>query len=191
MTLEDERKRWEEKIVGPLDTPFPERKAEFQTPSGIPLPPILTPPDPDPDYMDQLGFPGEYPFTRGVQPTMYRGRFWTMRQYAGYASARRIQPALPLSAGTGTDRPIRWRSTCPRRSATTPMTRWRRVRWARWASRSLPWKIWRTLFHRNPTGQSLHQHDHQRPGCHPAGHVHRRGQEAGGGDKAAARHDPE
>src|SRR5690606_30794706 len=39
------------------------------------------------DYMEQLGFPGEYPFTRGVQPTMYRSRFWTMRQYAGFASA--------------------------------------------------------------------------------------------------------
>ena len=48
---------------------------------------MLTPADPDPDYMDKLGFPGEYPFTRGVQPSMYRGRFWTMRQYAGYATA--------------------------------------------------------------------------------------------------------
>jgi methylmalonyl-CoA mutase N-terminal domain/subunit len=48
---------------------------------------VLLPNDPDPDFMDKLGFPGEYPFTRGVQPTMYRGRFWTMRQYAGFATA--------------------------------------------------------------------------------------------------------
>ena len=40
------------------------------------------------DYLHDLGFPGEYPFTRGVQPTMYRGRFWTMRQYAGFGSAQ-------------------------------------------------------------------------------------------------------
>jgi methylmalonyl-CoA mutase, N-terminal domain len=87
MTLEQERKRWEEQTRQPQIKNFPERKPEFNTSSGIPLPPVITPPDPDPDYMEQLGFPGEYPFTRGVQPTMYRGRFWTMRQYAGYASA--------------------------------------------------------------------------------------------------------
>ncbi len=65
----------------------PERKAAFQTSAGISVPPLLTPADPDPDYMEKLGFPGEYPFTRGVQPSMYRGRLWTMRQYAGYATA--------------------------------------------------------------------------------------------------------
>ncbi|MFM8322747.1 MAG: methylmalonyl-CoA mutase, partial [Chloroflexota bacterium] len=87
MTLESEQKRWEEQTRGPLLKRFPERKSEFKTTSGIPLPPVHTPADPDPDYMEQLGFPGEYPFTRGVQPTMYRGRFWTMRQYAGFATA--------------------------------------------------------------------------------------------------------
>ena len=87
MSLKDERKRWQEKIEGSQAHPIHERKPEFTTSSGIPLPPILTPADSDPDYLDQLGFPGEFPFTRGVQPTMYRGRLWTMRQYAGYASA--------------------------------------------------------------------------------------------------------
>ncbi len=87
MSLEDERKRWLDKNSASPDQHIQTRKPEFQTPSGIPLPSILTPSDPDPDYMDQLGFPGEYPFTRGVQPSMYRGRLWTMRQYAGYASA--------------------------------------------------------------------------------------------------------
>jgi methylmalonyl-CoA mutase N-terminal domain/subunit len=52
------------------------------------LPHLSLPEDPSPDYMEKLGFPGEYPFTRGVQPTMYRGRPWTMRQYAGYATAQ-------------------------------------------------------------------------------------------------------
>jgi methylmalonyl-CoA mutase N-terminal domain/subunit len=87
MSLESEQKRWEEEILNPAIKRFPERKPEFQTPSGIRLPRLPLPADPDPDYLQTLGFPGEYPFTRGVQPSMYRGRFWTMRQYAGYATA--------------------------------------------------------------------------------------------------------
>jgi len=87
MTFESDQKRWDEQTRQPVLKRFPERKKEFQTSSGIPLPPVLTPEDADPDYLAQLGFPGEYPYTRGVQPTMYRGRFWTMRQYAGYATA--------------------------------------------------------------------------------------------------------
>jgi methylmalonyl-CoA mutase, N-terminal domain len=88
MPFEDERKRWEEETLKPALQRCPERKPEFKTSSGINLPPLLTPPVPDPDFNEKVGFPGEYPFTRGVQPTMYRGRFWTMRQYAGYASAQ-------------------------------------------------------------------------------------------------------
>jgi methylmalonyl-CoA mutase N-terminal domain/subunit len=87
MSFESELTRWKESTYQKAVSRFPERKPAFATPSGIPLEPALAPADPDPDYMDQLGFPGEYPFTRGVQPTMYRGRFWTMRQYAGFASA--------------------------------------------------------------------------------------------------------
>ena len=87
MALKDEKKRWEEEILDSALKRFPERKSEFSTLSGIPVPRLLTPSDPDPDYEEKLGFPGEFPFTRGVQPSMYRGRFWTMRQYAGYASA--------------------------------------------------------------------------------------------------------
>ena len=79
--------RWEEETLNPSLKRNPERKPDFHTSSGIPMPRLLTPADPEPDYMEQLGFPGEYPFTRGVQPTLYRGRLWTMRQYAGYASA--------------------------------------------------------------------------------------------------------
>lgn len=85
MSIENEKKRWEEQTVQPALKKSPERKNEFTTTSGIPLPRAGLPFDLD--YMSQLGFPGEYPFTRGVQPTMYRGRLWTMRQYAGYATA--------------------------------------------------------------------------------------------------------
>jgi len=87
MSLKNERKRWEEETLRPVTDRFPERKSEFHTLSGIPLERLMLPSDEDPNYVEKLGFPGEYPFTRGVQPTMYRSRFWTMRQYAGYASA--------------------------------------------------------------------------------------------------------
>ena len=87
MTLRDEYERWEEKTFRPVSKKYPERKTVFNTTSCIPLPAALVPPDKGSEYMEKLGFPGEYPFTRGVQPTMYRGRLWTMRQYAGYASA--------------------------------------------------------------------------------------------------------
>lgn len=67
---------------------FPERKKEFETDSGIEIERLYTPVEVnDFDYGHDLGFPGEYPYTRGVQPTMYRGRLWTMRQYAGFGSA--------------------------------------------------------------------------------------------------------
>ncbi len=87
MTLKNERERWEEEILRPVTDRFPERKDEFTTSSGVPLERVMLPSNEDHNYAEKLGFPGEFPFTRGVQPTMYRGRFWTMRQYAGYASA--------------------------------------------------------------------------------------------------------
>ena len=87
MTIKQEKDRWNKEILEPTLKKFPERKAIFETPSNIPLPPIHTPEFEDPAYMDQVGFPGEFPFTRGIQPGMYRTRLWTMRQYAGYATA--------------------------------------------------------------------------------------------------------
>jgi methylmalonyl-CoA mutase N-terminal domain/subunit len=83
--IESAYNQWEEKTLKPLIGKFPERKAQFATTSGIEVPRVALPGETD--YLNELGFPGQYPFTRGVQPTMYRGRFWTMRQYAGYASA--------------------------------------------------------------------------------------------------------
>ena len=65
-----------------------ERKNKFTTPSGLTLERLYTPEDVEKvSYESDIGYPGEYPFTRGVQPTMYRGRFWTMRQYAGFGTA--------------------------------------------------------------------------------------------------------
>src|SRR5574341_288537 len=85
--LDTARQDWEESTLSPALSKSPERRAQFETSSGIPLERLYTPDNPDPDYCERLGFPGEYPFTRGIQPTLYRGRLWTMRQYAGYAAA--------------------------------------------------------------------------------------------------------
>jgi len=85
--LDDELRRWEENTLQPTLNRFAERRAEFFTSSGIPMPRFLLPTCGEDEYLEKLGFPGEAPFTRGIQPTMYRGRFWTMRQYAGYATA--------------------------------------------------------------------------------------------------------
>ena len=79
---------WNENKVEKAISRFPERKEKFTTGSGDEIKRLYTPLDTaDMDYNDKLGFPGEYPYTRGVQPTMYRGRLWTMRQYAGFGNA--------------------------------------------------------------------------------------------------------
>ena len=85
--LKRAKREWEENAVKPVLDRFPERRDQFETLSGIPLDRAYTPADVEVDYLEDLGFPSQYPFTRGVQPTMYRGRLWTMRQYAGYATA--------------------------------------------------------------------------------------------------------
>ncbi|AHL22689.1 acyl-CoA mutase large subunit family protein [Thermococcus nautili] len=87
--IREEEKRWEETTVEKFLQKAPERKEKFMTDDGFEIKRLYTPADlgEDWDYLEKLGFPGEYPFTRGVYATMYRGRFWTMRQYAGYATA--------------------------------------------------------------------------------------------------------
>ncbi len=82
------KEQWRKETLDPLLARAPERKQRFETDSGIEVAPLYTPEEPaGAEYVEEVGFPGEYPFTRGVQPNMYRGRLWTMRQYAGFASA--------------------------------------------------------------------------------------------------------
>ncbi len=86
--IKEETERWENTTVKKSLQKFPERTEGFRTTSGITMKRLHTPADiNDTDYLTELGFPGEYPFTRGVQPTMYRGRYWTMRQYSGFGTA--------------------------------------------------------------------------------------------------------
>jgi methylmalonyl-CoA mutase N-terminal domain/subunit len=111
MTHLDQRKHnWEATTLQRVLDRFPERKGSFTTSSDIELERVYTPDDVDSGesrgaaagrYTEQLGFPGEYPFTRGVQPTMYRGRLWTMRQYAGYATAEETNARFRYLLGAG------------------------------------------------------------------------------------------
>src|SRR3954469_24538591 len=80
--------RWRQTTRAKALASSPERRESFATTSEIPIADVYSPADPDGlEASPDLGLPGEYPFTRGVQPTMYRSRFWTMRQYAGFATA--------------------------------------------------------------------------------------------------------
>ncbi|MEE8517750.1 MAG: methylmalonyl-CoA mutase family protein [Dehalococcoidia bacterium] len=79
----DDTQRWEAETYRPAVERFPERRESFETESGVPVAPLYAPAGPGPDG---LGYPGEFPFTRGIQPSMYRGRPWTMRQYAGFST---------------------------------------------------------------------------------------------------------
>ena len=79
---------WKKKVYSETIKINPERKSEFTTASFIPIKELYTPDDLTASYDEKSGYPGQYPFTRGIQPTMFRGKFWTMRQYAGFGSAK-------------------------------------------------------------------------------------------------------
>ena len=82
------KENWEKGTLKKALDRFPERNKCFTTPSGTEISRLYTPDDvAETDYRKDVGFPGEFPYTRGVQPTMYRGRLWTMRQYAGFGNA--------------------------------------------------------------------------------------------------------
>ena len=81
-TRKPAKDRWQEAYSNAA-----ERDAEFSTMSGVPIKPLYTPDDVEGDYDEKVGYPGEYPYTRGVYPNMYRGRLWSVRQFAGYGTA--------------------------------------------------------------------------------------------------------
>ena len=96
------KSNWEDTTYFSATNRFAERQEHFKSSSGNELDALYAPEDlSEWNYYNKLGYPGEFPFTRGVQPTMYRGRLWTMRQYAGFADAaesnRRYKFLLDLS----------------------------------------------------------------------------------------------
>ena len=100
MSISDQKKAWQESVEKGL-AKAPERQKEFLTSSGIEFDRCFIPDFEYPGYEENLGFPGQYPYTRGVQSNMYRGRFWTMRQYAGFGNAKESNERYKylLSAG--------------------------------------------------------------------------------------------
>ncbi len=83
--IELERRRWTEEVLDPAVAKSPERKARFETLGGIPVERVYAPGDAKSSF-DRIGYPGQPPFTRGIHPTMYRGRVWSMRMFAGFGS---------------------------------------------------------------------------------------------------------
>ncbi|HET6764043.1 MAG TPA: methylmalonyl-CoA mutase family protein [Longimicrobiaceae bacterium] len=93
---------WTARAVDPVLAKHAERRESFNTTSGVPVERLYTPEDVgEVDHDRDLGYPGEYPFTRGIQPTMYRGRFWTMRQYAGFGTAEETNGRFKLLLEAG------------------------------------------------------------------------------------------
>ena len=102
MDTSKSKREWQEKTLKPSLKRAPEREERFLTNSGLEIDDLYAPDDLQGfDYVQKLNFPGEYPFTRGVQPTMYRGRVWTMRQYAGFASAEESNKRYHYLLGQG------------------------------------------------------------------------------------------
>ena len=98
----DAKSNWEKNTLSPHQKKHADRREEFVTTSSTPVKAIYTPLDvPDFDYMKDLGFPSEYPYTRGVQPSMYRGRLWTMRQFAGMGSAEETNDRFKFLLANG------------------------------------------------------------------------------------------
>ncbi|MCR4399190.1 MAG: methylmalonyl-CoA mutase family protein, partial [Firmicutes bacterium] len=96
------REAWEGGLLKSVLSKHPESKARFVTGSNLPVERLYTPEDIGAmDYERDLGFPGQFPYTRGVQPTMYRGRLWTMRQYAGFGSAEESNRRFKYLLGQG------------------------------------------------------------------------------------------
>ncbi|GAG97845.1 unnamed protein product [marine sediment metagenome] len=79
--LKDEKEKWDK-----VHEEKKERKIKFETDSGIPIKNLYTPLDVKSNYLENIGFPGMLPYTRGVYPNMYRGRLWTMRLFSGHGS---------------------------------------------------------------------------------------------------------
>ncbi len=108
MTLQNQYNKWKESTLKKSLDKFKERKERFETSAGIEIPRVALPGEDtstslrtEEAYLEKLAFPGEYPYTRGVQPTMYRSRFWTMRQYAGFSTAEESNKRYRYLLGQG------------------------------------------------------------------------------------------
>lgn len=102
--VSEQRKRWEQETLNPSVEKLPERDIPFTTVSGVEINNLYTPADvQDVDYEKDIGWPGEYPYTRGIHPTMYRSKLWTMRQFTGFGTAAQTNERLRYLLSTGTN----------------------------------------------------------------------------------------
>lgn len=101
MSISTEFAKWKEGAYGKTVAKFPERKQVFKTSFNEEIAPVYVPGLEDPEYLPTRGLPGLYPFTRGVQSTMFRGKFWTMRQYAGFGTAEESNKRYKYLLGAG------------------------------------------------------------------------------------------
>jgi methylmalonyl-CoA mutase, N-terminal domain len=99
--LDAAKRRWEEQTLAPVLRKTAERRAEFRTRSGIPVERVYLPPAEGDGFAEHVGFPGAYPYTRGIHPTMYRGQLWTIRQYAGVGTAEESNRRFKFLLGQG------------------------------------------------------------------------------------------
>lgn len=98
-----ERQRWEQQTLKPSLKKLPERDTPLTTISGVDIKDLYTPDDvKDIDFSSEIGWPGEYPYTRGIHPTMYRSKIWTMRQFSGFGTAAQTNERLRYLRSTGT-----------------------------------------------------------------------------------------
>jgi methylmalonyl-CoA mutase N-terminal domain/subunit len=139
--------KWEETKLQQTQARFPERQDQFITTSSDPIERLYTPLDiQDLDYEQDLGFPGEYPFTRGVHPTLHRSKLWTMRMFAGFGTAEETNARFKYLLDQGQ----------------TGLS----------VAFDLPTLMgYGNLAGGYPAGQGLHQHDDQFPGGDHLGHV--------------------
>lgn len=102
--ISDQKKRWEKETLDPTLGKMPEREIPFTTISGHPIKRLYTPADTrDIDFEKDISWPGEYPYTRGIHPTMYRSKLWSMRQFTGFGNAKQTNERLRYLTTAGTN----------------------------------------------------------------------------------------
>ena len=186
--VSEAEREWESGPVAQATARMPERTASVTTQSGMPIKRLYTPEDSaNLDFMRDLGFPGEYPYTRGVQPTMYRAKPWTMRMFAGFGTAEETNARFKYLLEQGqTGLSIAFdMATLYGYDHDHPMALGEFGKCGVAVSSLADMEI---LFEDIPLDQGHHLDDDQQPGGGDLGDVHRGGGEAGRSDGEARRH---